>query len=93
MRPKLKIPQRGYPNKENPIINSKAIEEPISMIEDVLLNYTLEEEMIRNSCIAPEAGDTESAKEKDERNILDEPMVAKALKLFNPKRVRVQRNS
>jgi len=74
------------------------MEEPISMIEDEVLNQPLnnsvlnEAEMpMKSSCIAPDAGDTEAAKEKDERTILDEPMVAKALELFAPKKVRVKR--
>jgi len=74
------------------------IEEPISMIEDEVLNQpsfeqqTVEEDMpIKSSCVAPDDGGTEAEKEKDERTILDEPMVAKALELFAPKKVRVKR--
>ncbi|WP_255494378.1 hypothetical protein [Sulfurovum sp. bin170] len=63
------------------------------MIEDEILNQPIEEEFMRNSCVAPDAGNTESAKEKDERNILNEPMVAKALELFAPKKVRIKRKS
>jgi hypothetical protein len=55
------------------------------MIEDEVL--------MKSSCVAPEDGGVEAAKEKDERNILDEPMVAKALELFSPKKVRVKRKS
>ena len=73
-------------------------EEPASMIEDEVLNQPVTEtptdndEMpMKSSCIAPEAGDTEAAKEKDEKTILDEPMIAKALELFAPKKVRVKR--
>jgi len=60
------------------------IDEPISMIED---------EPMKSSCVAPSDGGVESAKEKDERTILDEPMVAKALELFAPKKVRVKRKN
>ena len=74
------------------------IEEPISMIEDEVLNQPSfeqqrgEEEMpMKSSCVAPDDGGTEAEKEKDERTILDEPMVAKALELFAPKKVRVKR--
>ncbi len=74
---------------------NNSIEEPISMIEDEVLNQPIvkqEEEMpMKSSCVAPDDGGTESAKEKDERTILDEPMVAKALELFSPKKVRVKR--
>ena len=74
------------------------IEEPISMIEDEVLNQSsfkeqprVEEMPMKSSCIAPDDGGTEAEKEKDERTILDEPMVAKALELFAPKKVRVKR--
>ena len=74
---------------------NNSIEEPISMIEDEVLNQPVvkqEEEMpMKSSCVAPDDGGVESAKEKDERTILDEPMVAKALELFAPKKVRVKR--
>ncbi len=71
----------------------EAFLEPISMIEDELLNQPMhhEEPPMKSSCVAPEHGGVESAKEKDERTILDEPMVAKALELFAPKKVRVKR--
>jgi hypothetical protein len=84
------------------------MEEPMSMIEDEVLNQPIhneisfqetmpqhvEEEMpMKSSCIAPEHGGVEAAKEKDERTILDEPMVAKALELFAPKKVRVKRKA
>jgi len=51
------------------------------------------EEEMKSSCIAPEAGETEAAKEKDPSTLLDEPMVKEAIELFNPKKVRVKRNS
>ena len=80
----------------------ESIEEPISMIEEEVLGHMtaepevpplVEESPMKSSCIAPEDGGVEAAKEKDERNILDEPMVAKALELFAPKKVRVKRKS
>jgi len=68
------------------------------MIEDEILNHAIEdvppqnEEMpMKSSCVAPDDGGVEAAKEKDERSILEEPMVAKALELFAPKKVRVKR--
>ena len=48
---------------------------------------------ISSSCVAPSDDGVESAKEKDERTILDEPMVVKALELFSPKKVRVKRKN
>jgi len=61
--------------------------EPQSTIEEN------NEEMMKSSCVAPSDGGVEAAKEKDERTILDEPMVVKALELFSPKKVRVKRKN
>jgi DNA polymerase-3 subunit gamma/tau len=81
--------------ESQPIFNEPQEEflEPISMIEDEILNQPIqhEEPPMKSSCVAPDHGGVESAKEKDERTILDEPMVAKALELFAPKKVRVKR--
>ncbi|HEO98951.1 MAG: DNA polymerase III subunit gamma/tau [Campylobacterales bacterium] len=55
-----------------------------SMIEDIEM---------KSSCIAPEAGDTEAAKEKDPSSLLEEPMIKAAIELFNPKKVRIKRKS
>ena len=52
-----------------------------------------EESQMKSSCIAPEAGETESAKEKDPSTLLEEPMIKEAIALFNPKKVRIKRNS
>ena len=53
----------------------------------------IEELEMKSSCIAPEAGETEAAKEKDPSTLLQEPMVKEAIALFNPKKVRIKRNS
>jgi DNA polymerase-3 subunit gamma/tau len=55
-----------------------------SMIEDIEM---------KSSCIAPEAGDTEAAKEKDPSTLLEEPMIKEAIALFDPSKVRIKRNS
>ena len=55
-----------------------------SMIEDIEM---------KSSCIAPEAGETEAAKEKDPSTLLDEPMIKEAIALFDPKKVRIKRNT
>ena len=52
----------------------------------------IEELEMKSSCIAPDAGETEAAKEKDPSVLLEEPMVKTALDLFNPKKVRIKRN-
>ena len=54
---------------------------------------TQDESQMKSSCIAPEAGETESAKEKNPSDILEEPMIKEAIALFNPKTVRIKRNS
>ncbi|RLA75334.1 MAG: DNA polymerase III subunit gamma/tau [Epsilonproteobacteria bacterium] len=51
----------------------------------------IEEIEMKSSCIMPEAGETEAAKEKEPSNILDEPMIKEILNLFDPKKVRVKR--
>ena len=53
----------------------------------------IEEIEMKSSCIAPEAGDTEAAKEKDPSELLKEPMVKEMIELFDPKKVRIRRNS
>ncbi len=55
-----------------------------SMIEDIEM---------KSSCIAPEAGGTEAAKEKDPSTLLEEPMIKAAIELMNPKKVRIKRNT
>jgi len=98
-RLKSSVPYMQSSSSESECLHSNnSIEEPISMIEDELLNqpnfeqHGVEEQMLMNSsCVAPDDGGTEAEKEKDERTILDEPMVAKALELFAPKKVRVKR--
>jgi len=52
----------------------------------------IEELEMKSSCIAPDAGNTEAAKEKDPSTLLEEPMVKTALDLLNPKKVRIKRN-
>ena len=53
----------------------------------------IEEVEMKSSCIAPEAGDTEAAKEKDLSTLLQEPMVKEMIELFDPKKVRIVRKS
>jgi DNA polymerase-3 subunit gamma/tau len=53
----------------------------------------IEEVEMKSSCIAPDAGDTEAAKEKDPSTLLEEPMVKTALELLNPKKVRIKRKT
>jgi len=53
----------------------------------------IEEVEMKSSCVAPSAGDTEAAKEKDPSTLLDEPMIKEMIELFDPKKVRIVRKS
>lgn len=67
------------------------IEQPISMIEDEVLNHSIgnEELPMQSSCVAQSDGGVELEKEK----ILKEPMIAKAIELFSPTKVEINRKS
>jgi DNA polymerase-3 subunit gamma/tau len=85
----------GTEHIESSVSNPNKVAEPVeaqtthndadsgSMIEDIEM---------KNSCIAPEAGETEAAKEKDPSTLLEEPMIKAAMELFNPKKVRIKKN-
>jgi len=60
---------------------------------DADVSSMIEEIEMKSSCISPEAGDTEAAKEKDPSTLLQEPMVKEAIALFDPKKVRIKRNT
>jgi len=68
--------------QEDPPVHQDA--DSASMIEDIEM---------KSSCIAPEAGETEAAKEKDPSTLLNEPMIKEAIALFDPKKVRIKRNT
>ncbi len=70
------------PLQKEPPVHEDA--DSASMIEDIEM---------KSSCIAPEAGETEAAKEKDPSTLLEEPMIKEAIALFNPKKVRIKRNT
>jgi len=65
------------------------VAEPVEVPHDAMP----EEIEMKSSCIAPDAGDTEAAKEKDPSELLNEPMVKEMISLFDPKKVRIRRNS
>ena len=52
----------------------------------------IEEVEMASSYIAPEAGNTEAAKEKDPSTLMQEPMVKAAIERLYPKKVRIKRN-
>jgi len=76
------------PSKVNAV--AEPVEAPHS---DADVSSMIEDIEMKSSCIAPEAGNTEAAKEKDPSTLLQEPMVKEAIALFNPKKVRIKRNS
>ena len=84
--PKKKVDAPTVENKEPPKKEAPVHQDAdsASMIEDIEM---------KSSCIAPEAGETEAAKEKDPSALLDEPMIKEAIALFDPKKVRIKRNT
>ena len=91
----LSVPQYSK-DREHPTI--KPVPEPLEGKEtapvhnDADSSSMIEEVEIKNSCIAPDACDTEAAKEKDPSSLLEEPMIKTAIGLFNPKKVRIKKN-
>jgi len=79
---------------ETRIINVPS-DKPKKKIVDTAIDSAQEEieAAMKSSCIAPETGDTEAAKEKDPSELLKEPMVQEMIALFDPKKVRIRRNS
>ena len=95
----VNIPKKKVTSVEDETVEKKDVEVPKQTPvttpaphADADTGSMVEEEM-KSSCIAPEAGETEAAKEKEPSTLLDEPMVKEAIELFNPKKVRVKRNS
>ena len=85
---------------ENVTQKSNKITEPAEVVEvsnvphnDADTSSMIEEIEMKSSCISPEAGDTEAAKEKDPSTLLEEPMIKEAIALFDPKKVRIKRNT
>ena len=72
----------------------KSVAEPVEAPhQDADSGSMIEDIEMKSSCIAPEAGETEAAKEKDPSTLLEEPMIKEAIALFDPKKVRIKRNS
>ena len=69
------------------------IQEEIPPHQDADSGSMIEDIEMKSSCIAPEAGETEAAKEKDPSTLLNEPMIKEAIALFDPKKVRIKRNT
>ncbi|MEY3001870.1 MAG: polymerase gamma/tau subunit [Pseudomonadota bacterium] len=75
------------------VVTEETTLEKIFIHEDADSASMIEDLEMKSSCIAPEAGETEAAKEKDPSTLLDEPMIKEAIALFDPKKVRIKRNS
>ena len=88
----VNISKKKVVNTETPSVTepSKVPEAPH---QDADVGSMIEDIEMKSSCIAPEAGDTEAAKEKDPSTLLQEPMIKEAIALFDPKKVRIKRNS
>jgi len=69
---------------------TKKVTEPTEAIETKPPH--IEDIEMKSSCIAPPAGNTEAAKEKDPSTLLQEPMIKEAIALFDPKKVRIKKN-
>ena len=78
----------------NPVSETTKSAEPVQAPHaDADVGSMIEDIEMKSSCISPEAGDTEAAKEKDPSTLLQEPMIKEAIALFNPKKVRIKRNT
>ena len=79
---------------ENPSLNAQhsALSAHPPVHNDSDSGSMIEEIEMKSSCIAPDAGETEAAKEKDPSTLLEEPMVKAAMELLNPKKVRIKKN-
>ena len=77
----------------NSVESTASIAKPIKIPhQDSDSASMIEEIEMKSSCISPEAGETEAAKEKDPSALLEEPMIKEAIALFNPKKVRIKKN-
>jgi DNA polymerase-3 subunit gamma/tau len=87
----VNIPKKKI-NPSNIVTEKASIPEVMSH-QDADSSSMIEDIEMKNSCIAPEAGETEAAKEKDPSSLLDEPMIKEAIALFDPKKVRIKKNT
>jgi len=92
--PKKKASTSSNDEVETSSETDKLVAEPVEAPHsDANSSSMIEDVEMKSSCISPEAGDTEAAKEKDPSTLLDEPMIKEAIALFDPKKVRIKRNS
>ena len=89
--PKKKVDTPKVEQEASKEVPSQSQERPVH--EDADSASMIEDIEMKSSCIAPEAGETEAAKEKDPSTLLEEPMIKEAIALFDPKKVRIKRNT
>jgi len=82
----------GYKTKIKNISKELPKIEPIPIVKNEILNHSIEEEMMMKPSVS-RIEIKKLIKENDKKSILDEPMVAKALELFSPKKVRIKRKN
>ncbi len=88
-----KIVNKTKKKTDTPTPVKEEITEKVPSHQDADSASMIEDIEMKSSCISPEAGDTEAAKEKDPSTLLQEPMIKEAIALFDPKKVRIKRNS
>lgn len=84
-----KTPKKKIPLDSNTLPNDQSTQTKQQNTKDA----SSSEVEMKSSCVSPEAGDTEAAKEKDPSELLKEPMIKEMIELFDPKKVRIRRNS
>jgi DNA polymerase-3 subunit gamma/tau len=89
---KKKVVNEADAGRDAPIPAINKSKPPEVPHQDADSTSMLEEIEMKSSCIAPDAGDTEAAKEKDPSTLLEEPMIKEAIALFDPKKVRIKKN-
>lgn len=90
----INIPKENLPNQHNNEMK-KNITPSSDKESEECNNFSsmIEEIEMKSSCVSPETGETEAAKEKDPSTILEEPMIKEAIALLDPKKVRIKLNS
>ena len=71
---------------DTPKVAQEEIQKETPAHQDADTGSMIEDIEMKSSCIAPEAGETEAAKEKDPSTLLQEPMIKEAIALFDPKK-------
>jgi DNA polymerase-3 subunit gamma/tau len=89
---KKKVKSEQVPDLQEQENGQSGISPAQPVHDDADTGSMIEEIEMKSSCIAPDAGETEAAKEKDPSTLLEEPMIKAAMELFSPKKVRIKKN-